>query len=133
MAVSQEYVNTYSTGRNAIVLYIHRPSARTAGSPADSVVALHVEYAGGGINYVILFIFSPFYEYSNLEYVHIHVIYRVIQTEYVIRILVAVSQEYVNTYSTRRVVADVLLQCVPLRLTTPETRCDNHRVEAISR
>jgi len=34
----------------------------------------------------------------------IHVICRVNQAEYVIRILVAVPQEYVNTYSTRRVV-----------------------------
>ena len=63
---------------------------------------LHVEYAGGRIKYGILFIFRLFYEYSNLAYVHIHVIYRVIQAEYVIRILVAVSQEYVNTYSTYR-------------------------------
>jgi len=28
--------------------------------------------------------------------------YRVVQTEYGIRILVAASQEYVNTYATRR-------------------------------
>jgi len=32
-----------------------------------------------------------------------HVIYRVKQAGYVIRILVAVPQEYVNTYSTYRV------------------------------
>jgi len=64
---------------------------------------LHVEYAGGRIEYSILFIFSLFYEYSNLEYVHIHVIYRVGQAEYGIGILLAVSQEYVDTYSTRRV------------------------------
>jgi len=57
---------------------------------------------GGGVKYGILFIFSLFYEYSNLEYVHIHVIYRVHQAEYGIHILVAASQEYVNTYSTRR-------------------------------
>jgi len=47
--------------------------------------------------------FSPFYEYNNLEYVHIHVIYRVRQAKYGIPIHVAASQEYVNTYSTRRV------------------------------
>ena len=58
---------------------------------------------GGEYKYGILFIFSLFYEYSNLEYVHIHVIRRVNQAEYVIRVLVAASQEYVNTYSTRRV------------------------------
>jgi len=75
------------------------------------VVNLHVEYAGGKTwekqrktKYSILFIFSLFYEYSNPEYVHIHAIYRVDQAEYGIRIRVAGSQEYVNTYSTCRVV-----------------------------
>jgi len=66
-----------------------------------SIASLHVEYAGGENNIrCILFILSLFYEHSNLEYVHIHVIYRVNQAEYVIRILVAAPQEYVNTYST---------------------------------
>ena len=46
--------------------------------------------------------FALFYEYSNLEHVHIRVVYRVNQAEYEIRILVAASQKYVNTYSTRR-------------------------------
>jgi len=41
--------------------------------------------------------FRLLYEKSNLEYVHIHVIYRVSQAENEIA-----SQEYVNTYSTRR-------------------------------
>ena len=58
---------------------------------------LHIEYAGGRIKHNIVFIFSLFYEYSNLEYVHIHGIYWVIQAEYVSRMLVAASQEYVNT------------------------------------
>jgi len=53
----------------------------------------------------ILFIFSLFGEYNNLEYVHIHDICRVNQAENIIRILVAVPQEYVNTYSTRRIPA----------------------------
>ena len=53
--------------------------------------SLHVEYAGGR-KYGILFIFRLFYEYSNLEYVHIPVTYRVNQAEYGIRILVAASQ-----------------------------------------
>ena len=44
-----------------------------------------------------------FYEYIHLEYVRIHVIYRVNQAEYVIRIRVVAPQEYVNIYSTRRV------------------------------
>ena len=47
--------------------------------------------------------FSLIYEYSNLEYEHIPVEYRVHQAEHVIHIRVAASQEYVNTYSTRRV------------------------------
>ena len=62
---------------------------------------LYVEYAEQRIKSGILFIFSLFHEYNNLEYVHIHVIYRVDQAEHVIRIRVATSQEYVNTYSTR--------------------------------
>ena len=46
----------------------------------------------------ILFLSSLFHEYSNLECVRVPVKYGIDQTEYVIRILVAVSQEYVNTY-----------------------------------
>jgi len=67
-------------------------------------VHLHVEYAERGKEYGILFIFSLFCEYIHLEYVRIHVIYRVDQTEYGIHILVVALQEYVNIYSTRRVV-----------------------------
>jgi len=68
------------------------------------VVTLHVEYAGGSIQYCILFIFGLFYEYSNLEYIRIHIISRVNQAEYGIHIRVVAPQEYVNIYSTRRVV-----------------------------
>jgi len=50
-----------------------------------------------------LFIFSLLYEYTNLQYVHIHVIYRVHQAEYGIRMHEAAPQEYVNINSTRRV------------------------------
>jgi len=60
---------------------------------------LHVEYVGERVKYSILFLFSLFYVYSNLEYVHIHGIYRVNQAEYGIRILVAASQECVNCLS----------------------------------
>ena len=49
-----------------------------------------------------IFMFSLFYEYSNLEYVRISVKYKVMQAEYGTRILMAASQEYVNTDSTRR-------------------------------
>ena len=47
-------------------------------------------------------IFSLLYEYTPHEYVRVPVIYRVYQVEYVLHILVAASQEYVNTYPTRR-------------------------------
>jgi len=60
------------------------------------------KYARGGINYGILFILSLFHEYSDLEYVQFHVIYRVNQAEYVIHMRVVAPQEYVNIYSTRR-------------------------------
>ena len=60
------------------------------------------KYAGGKnkLGYSIQ-IESLCYEYSNLEYVHVHVINRVNQAEFVTRIIVTASQEYVNTYSTR--------------------------------
>jgi len=63
---------------------------------------LHVEYAERGKEYGILLVLNLFCEYSALEYVHIHVIYRVSQAEYVIHILVVAPQEYVKIYSTRR-------------------------------
>ena len=72
------------------------------------MLALHVEYAEGRIEYAILFIFNLCYEYRILECVHVHVICRVYQAEYVIRILVAASQEYVNVYSTQRLLARLL-------------------------
>jgi len=63
---------------------------------------LHVEHAERGREYGILFTVSLFGEYSNLEYVDIHVIYRVNQAEYVIHMFRVAPQEYVNIYSTRR-------------------------------
>jgi len=48
-------------------------------------------------------VYSPFYAYSNVEYVHVPIRYRVQQAEYVIHIRMAASQEYVNIYPTRRV------------------------------
>ena len=65
---------------------------------------LLVEYAERRIKHGIPFIFSLVYEYINLEYVRIHGIYEVDQAAYVNYIREAVSQEYVNTYSIRRVV-----------------------------
>jgi len=44
-----------------------------------------------------------FCKYVHIEYVGIHVIYRIHQAEYVIHILVVASQECVNIYSTCRV------------------------------
>jgi len=72
------------------------------GSEGCTERSLYVEYARGRLKYGFLFRFSLFYEYSNLEYVHIHVIYRVDWAEYFIRVLVAAPQEYENTYSTCR-------------------------------
>ena len=46
---------------------------------------------------------SLLYEYSNLEYIRIYVIYRVTEAAYVICIRMTAPREYVNTYSTRRV------------------------------
>jgi len=71
-------------------------------APPQRAAHLHVEYADRGTEYGILFIVSLLYEYSNLEYVDIYVIYRVNQAENGIHVLMAASQEYVNTYSTRR-------------------------------
>jgi len=51
----------------------------------------------------MIFIFSLFCEHIHLEYVRIHVVYRVNQAEYVIHIRVIAPQEYVKIYSTRRV------------------------------
>ena len=64
---------------------------------------LHVEYVERRRKYGILFIFSLFCEYIDLKYVRVPVIYRVTQAESDIRFLVAASQEYVNTFSTRGV------------------------------
>ena len=44
-----------------------------------------------------------FCEYIHLEYVRIHIIYRVNQAEYVIHTIAVAPQEYVNIYSTRRI------------------------------
>jgi len=46
--------------------------------------------------------FGLLYEYSSLEYERIYVMFRVTQAEYDTRILMAASQECVNTYSTPR-------------------------------
>jgi len=74
----------------------------TGGRRLDHGRTLHVEYAEQRLKYGILFILSPFYEYIYLTYVRVPVISRVNQSEYVIHVLLAASQEYVNTYSTRR-------------------------------
>jgi len=58
--------------------------------------------------YDILFTFSPIYEYTNLDYEHVPVQYRVHQAEYGIHMHVAASREYVNTYSTRRMITNVV-------------------------
>ena len=64
--------------------------------------SLHVEYAERSITYDILFTSSLIHEYSNLEYEHVPVQYRLHWAEYGIHIRVAASQKHVNTYSTCR-------------------------------
>ena len=103
-----------------LLIFLHYPLiSRGAGARAGAadgarrfsrrgVVSLHVEYAERGNEYGILFIINLFCEYFHLEYVRVHVIYRVNQAEYVIHILVVVPQEYVNIYATRRVVSTVI-------------------------
>jgi len=60
----------------------------TASVTLSAVVSsLHVEYEEHKTNYGILFIFSLFCEYVNLEYVRVRVIYRVNQAEYVVHFL----------------------------------------------
>jgi len=49
------------------------------GQAKERVSTLHVEYSKRGNEYGILYICSLFCEYTYLEYVRIHVIYRVYQ------------------------------------------------------
>jgi len=63
---------------------------------------MHVEYAEGGKEYGIPFMFSLFCKYIHLEYVRIHVIYSLDQAEYGIHILVVAPQENVKINLTRR-------------------------------
>jgi len=68
----------------------------------ERLQTLHVEYAERRKKYRILIMFGLLYDYRHLEYELIYAIYRVAQAEYGIHIRMAASQEYVNTYSTRR-------------------------------
>jgi len=103
VAASQEYVNSYSI--RSVSEQRASSSGGSSSFPGGGGVrdggwsGLHVEYAERGKEYDILFIFSLFCEY---EYVRIHAIHKVNQAEYGIHILVAASQEYVNSYSTSR-------------------------------
>ena len=58
-----------------------------------------------------------FCEYMHLEFVRIHVIYRVCQAECVIQFLVDAPEEYANIYSTPRVLR--LCNCVTI-MATPD-------------
>jgi len=62
----------------------------------------HVDTRSAEKKYRIIFMFGLLYEYSSLEYERIYVMFRVTQAEYDTRILMAASQECVNTYSTPR-------------------------------
>jgi len=82
-----------------------RPTLHTTGDSGFAIKrfsVLHVEYAIRRINDGIIFTSSLFYKYSSLESVRVPIQCRVHQAEYVIHILVAVSQVYVNTFSTCR-------------------------------
>jgi len=95
-------------GLSVVVFCIHLHRLWTQGRTrhslwmVESVWILHVEYVEWGNTYGILFRFSLFCEYTNLECVRMRVICRVNQ-EYAIRISMAAPPEYVNTYWTRRV------------------------------
>jgi len=65
-------------------------------------MVLHVEYAERGIVYRILFILSLFYECIHLEYVRIHVIYKVNKAEYVIHVRVNPRTSRSPQTTTRR-------------------------------
>jgi len=83
-----------------VVVLVKLPAVSSPGGISPSsldTLTLHIEHAERGKQYGILFLFSLFCEYIHLEYVRIHVIYRVTRAEYVIRIRMAASQEYVNT------------------------------------
>ena len=93
--------------------------------------ALHVEYVERRTEYGILFIFSLFCEYINLEYICIHVICRVNLAAYAIRIPIAAPQEYVNTYSTSRLCARgecgaAQSVCYARRMGQPTQRATNY-------
>ena len=77
-------------------------STKACSQRKRGVTTLYVEYAERRSEYGILFTFSLFCEYLNLEYVRVPVIYMNNKAEYQIHIIVAASQKYVNTYSTRR-------------------------------
>jgi len=103
VAAPHNYMNTYSTRRTGKLTWL----CVEARASLCLLSGIHVEYAERGKEYGILFMLSLFCEYGNLEYVHFHVIYRVNQAEYCIRIRVAASQEYVNIYSTCRLSGSV--------------------------
>jgi len=68
-------------------------------------------------NTVLYSYLARFVNTFGLNYVRIHVIYRVHQAEYGIRNLVVAPQEYVKIYSTRRTGTQALLLLLLLLLT----------------
>jgi len=87
------------------------------------VADLHVEYVERRTKYGILFICSLFCKCTHLEYIRIHVLCRVNQAEYAIRIPTAAPQEYVNIYSTRRV-AEACAALTTVRVTVEHSTSD---------
>ena len=76
--------------------------ARVSSKIAQAARAPPAEWASplwGGGNRVNPITLNPLIcDYIHLEYVRIHVIYRVNQTEYVIHMLVVAPEKYVNHY-----------------------------------
>jgi len=82
--------------------YIHSYTSQVADTRLSGLDYQKVRLPENKIRYSVHI--EPAYEYRNLEYVQICVIYTVKLVEFGIRILVAASQKYVNSYSTRRLV-----------------------------
>jgi len=67
-SIDRSAERSFSTSASAVA-----QRAATASVAAVSAASLHVEYAEGSTNYDMLFIFSLFYEYRDLEYEHVPV------------------------------------------------------------
>jgi len=67
---------------------VHSQKIKGWKSSSTTIPTLHIEYAERGNEHGILVKFCTFSECTRLEYVRVHVIYRVNQAEYVIHVRV---------------------------------------------